>query len=62
MTYQDLLNKLKTLTPDQLSMEVVILAEDDIRPEDLFINKAGTKDRLPIGYYEGQPYFVATVC
>ena len=50
MTYQDLLNQLLALTPEQLAQTVTIEAEDTIEP-----------DRLRTGK-DGQLYFKATVC
>lgn len=51
MTYQDLLNQLLALTPDQLAQTVTIHAEDMIWP-----------DKLRTDEEDGQLYFLATVC
>ena len=50
MTYQDLLNQLLALTPDQLAQTVTIEAEDTIQPDRLRTDE------------DGQLYFKATVC
>lgn len=50
MTYQDLLNQLLELTPEQLAQTVIIHAEDVVEPDKL------RTDSL------GQLYFKATVC
>lgn len=50
MTYQDLLEVLQNLTPEQLSQTVTVEAEDTIQPDRLRTDK------------DGQLYFKATVC
>lgn len=52
MTYQDLLNQLLALTPEQLSQTVTIHAEDMIWPDKLRVDEEDN----------GQLYFLATVC
>jgi len=51
MTYQDLLEVLQTLTPEQLQQTVTVEAEDTIQP-----------DRLRTDEDTGVLYFKATVC
>ena len=51
MTYQELLEQLQSLTPEQLAQTVTIHAEDLIWPDKLRTDEEG-----------GQPYFLATVC
>ena len=50
MTYQQLLDQLLALTPEQLAQTVTIYAEDIVEPEQLEVDE------------NGQHYFVATVC
>ena len=51
MTYQELLEQLQSLTPEQLAQTVTIHAEDLIWP-----------DKLRTDEEDGQLYFLATVC
>ena len=50
MTYQELLDQLLALTPEQLAQTVTIEAEDTVWPDGLRTNK------------DGQLFFKATVC